>query len=332
MEKKVVGILLGDAAGIGPELVTRSAANGFLEQQVRPVIIGDVRILEDTMQLLNLQFPYYVVDDKLELDESRGIAVYDTKDQDPARVVRGQMSAYCGQGDINMVKTACRFCMEGKLAGFCYGSLHKGAMREAGMQYESESELMAAEFHCEGKASEINMMGELMTVRVTSHIPFREISDHLNKENILETICLAYETARSFGFEHPRIAVSGLNPHNGENGKCGMEEIEVIRPAVEAAIEKGMQVTGPYPGDTVFMNAFKGAFDVVVTMYHDQGQIALKSVGFENSVTVDGGLGYPITTPAHGTALDLAGKGIASTTAFENAVRVLANMVSDKSY
>lgn len=330
MKKKHAGILLGDSSGIGPEIVAKTAAKGFLSQHLNPIIIGDVRQLERGLKVVGMECPHYVLGEDFIIDYGRGIPVYDTKDQDPAKVVMGKSQSYCGRGDIAQVKAACRLVSEGKIAGFCYGPFHKGAMRSAGMEVESEAELMAREFGIDGPVGEVNMIGDLMTFRVTSHIPLKDVSAHLNQENIVSTIELGFKTSKSFGVKEPRIAVAGLNPHNGEEGKCGTEEIEVIKPAVERARKLGMDVTGPIPGDIVFMRAFKGEFDVVITMFHDQGQIALKVMGFDKGVTIGGGLPCPITTAAHGTAFELAGTGRASTTAFENAIKVLARMVADK--
>ena len=330
MEKKRVGILLGDSSGVGPEIVAELAAKGFLTEQLDPVLIGDVRQFEQGLKVRKQECPHYVVDDAWQFDPGRGIPVYDLADQDPALVIVGQAQDYCGKGALDQLQAACRLTREGKLAGFSYAPLNKGAMRSAGMPQESEAEYMASIFGAPGPIGEVNMIGNLMTFRVTSHIPVSEISSHLHIENIYETILLGYRTCRTFGVKEPRIAVAGLNPHNGEGGKCGREEIEVISPAVEKARAQGLTITGPISGDIVMMRAFRGEFDVVITMFHDQGQIALKVMGFDQGVTICGGLPYPITTAAHGTAFDLAGKGTASTTAFQNAVRVLARMVADQ--
>ncbi len=331
MEKKTVGILIGDSSGVGPEIIAELCANGFLTKELNPVIIGDVRQLEKGLQVKNLNCPYYVIsDDNFELDYNKGIPVYDLADQDPAKHEMGKIQAYCGKGSLDQLDAACRLAKEGKIAGFCYGPFHKGAMREAGMKQESEAEYIASVFGAEGPIGEVNMIGNLMTFRVTSHVPVKEISSRLNVDNIYETIMLGWRTSRQFGVEDPRIAVAGLNPHNGEAGKCGTEEIEVITPAIEKARAEGVNITGPISGDIVFMRAFKGEFDVVITMFHDQGQIALKAVGFEQGVTISGGQPVPITTCAHGTAFGRAGKGYASTTAFQNAVNVLTRMVADK--
>ena len=329
MERKTVGILLGDASGVGPEIVAEVAAKGFFDDKCLPIIIGDVRVFEKGLKIKDLECPHYIIDDSWEIDESKGLAVYDLNDQDPEKVIMGQVNKYCGEGDIHMLQAACKLTMDGKLSGFTYGPLHKGAMKEAGMKQESETEFMGDEFGHTGKIGEINMLGNLMTVRVTSHIPLKDVSAHLSVDNILSTIQLAYDTEVKSGNASPRIAVSGMNPHNGESGKCGTEEIEIITPAIEEAKAKGWDVSGPYPADIVFMRAFKGEFDAVVTMYHDQGQIALKVTGFDKGVTIGGGLPYPVTTAAHGTAFGRAGQGRASTTAFENAVNVLCKMVNN---
>lgn len=331
MEKKTVGVLLGDSSGVGPEIIAELSANGFLTKDLNPVIIGDVRQFEQGLKVKGLSCPHYLIDDEhFDLDYARGIPVYDLADQDPSLHEMGKIQSYCGKGSLDQLDTACRLVREGRISGFSYGPFHKGAMREAGMQQESEAEYISYKLGSAGPIGEVNMIGNLMTFRVTSHIPVSEISKRLTVDNIYETIMLGWRTSRQFGVTDPRIAVAGLNPHNGEGGKCGTEEINIISPAIERAKTDGVNITGPISGDIVFMRAFKGEFDVVITMFHDQGQIALKAVGFEQGVTISGGQPVPITTCAHGTAFGRAGKGYASTTAFENAVKVLTRMVADK--
>jgi 4-hydroxythreonine-4-phosphate dehydrogenase len=161
---------------------------------------------------------------------------------------------------------------------------------------------------------------------VTSHIPFKQISEKLSVGKIKAVIGLLHETLKRAGFDNPRVAVAALNPHCGEDGLCGREEIEIIGPAVEEARSEGLPVTGPYSADTLFVSAMNGQFDGVVTMYHDQGQIALKLMDFEKAVTALGGLPYAVTTPSHGTAFDIAGKGIANPEGMKQAVIIAAKM------
>lgn len=324
--KPVLGILLGDSSGIGPEIVAKTAADGFLCGQCRPVIIGDNRILEQALKNLKLEAAHYCIDNIAAADWSKGIPVLDQKDQDPAQIEMGQPSVACGQAVNNMIKLACELCLDGQIEGFCFAPFNKSAMIDAGCRFESEHHLMADIFGICGPFGEINMLDDLMTTRTTSHIPISAVSSHLTVDSILRAITLSDQTVKHSGIGNPRIGVAALNPHAGENGRCGREEIDVIGPAIKKANEMGIHAEGPFPSDILFIKAFNGDFDSVVTMYHDQGQIALKLKGFDRGVTVAGGQPYPIATCAHGTAYDIAGQGIAGTGAFENAVRITAKM------
>jgi 4-hydroxythreonine-4-phosphate dehydrogenase len=323
--KPILGILLGDSAGIGPELVAKCAAAGFLTSVCRPLIIGDIRIFEHALKLIGQTAKYYAVS-AAEIAWDKGIPVLDLKDQDPGEISPAVVSAACGRAVINQLTAACELCKSGGIRGFSYAPLNKGAMLEGGSGCESEHEFFAKAFGVKGFSGELNVLNMLSTTRITSHIPIKEVSNHLSRERVLDAITLAYKTVRSFGVETPRIAVAALNPHAGDSGHCGREEIDIIAPAVQEAREKGYGAEGPISADVIFIKAFAGAFDGVVTMYHDQGQIAMKLKGFEWGVTVAGGMPYAITTPAHGTAFDIAGKGIAKTSAFESAVKLAVQM------
>jgi 4-hydroxythreonine-4-phosphate dehydrogenase len=176
----------------------------------------------------------------------------------------------------------------------------------------------------------MNVLDNLWMSRVTSHVSLRTALDQITPDRIDEAITLADRTMRGAGFDAPRIAVAALNPHGGENGLFGREEIEIIAPAVARAAERGILCRGPFPSDTVFLKAFAGDYDGVLTMYHDQGQIATKLRGFNRGVTVTGGLRTVFTTPAHGTAFDIVGKGVATTGALEEAVRLCARLASGR--
>lgn len=325
-EKPILGILLGDATGIGPELVAKLAASGFYDNYCRPIIIGDARIFQAGLDTFQGKANYYTIDKVEDADWSRGYPVLDTKDQDPAKVTMGQASAYCGAACVKMIELACSLCKEGKIEGFAFAPFHKAALKEGGCHFESEHYLMADLFGVTTPFGEINMLGDVMTVRTTSHVPIKDVSGMLTVDRILRAIELGYRTARSTGVEHPKLGVAALNPHCGENGLCGREELDSIKPAIEQAQANGWDAQGPFSGDILFIRAFKGEFDAVVTMYHDQGQIALKLKGFDQGITVAGGQPYPVVTCAHGTAYGKAGKGIASTSAFENAVKMASKM------
>ena len=325
-QKPIVGILLGDSAGVGPEIVAKLAANGFLSQVCRPVIIGDNRVFENALNKLGLSAAHHCIESVASADWGKGVQVLDQKDQNPEEIQVGKINTGCGRAVNNMIELACELCKSGDIEGYCFGPFNKAAMIEAGCSFESEHHLMAHLFEVTGPFGEINVLGDLMTTRTTSHIPIAAVSENLTVEKILRAIVLSYNTVLSSGVAKPKLGVAALNPHAGESGRCGREEIDVIAPAIAKAKETGIDAEGPYPADILFIKAFGGEFDSVVTMYHDQGQIALKLKGFDQGITIAGGQPYPIVTCAHGTAYDIAGKGVASTSAFENAVKMAVKM------
>ncbi len=327
----VLGVLLGNSAGVGPELVASLAVSNYYADYCRPVIIGDVRMFEHGLKVIDGDVPHYVIEDIKQIDWSKeGFPVLDLKDQDPEKVPYRQIDVYCGASDLRQLDTAIELCKAGDLEGFVFGPFHKGAMKLAGMHVESEHTYLADAFQLTTPFCEVNMMDDLMTVRTTSHIPISEVSANITEKTLREAIELGEIVGESLGHK-PRIAVCGLNPHNGEEGLCGREEVDVIRPTVEKIVaETGWNVTGPFSPDTLFIRAIEGDYDVVVTMYHDQGQIALKLVGFKRCITVAGGQPYPIGTCAHGTAFDKVGTGTASTESFERAVRTISRMAVAK--
>src|SRR5260370_10168987 len=199
-------------------------------------------------------------------------------------------------------------------------------MRLARPAYDDEIAFSAEVVGLEGAASEFNILDKLWNARVTSHVPLAEVPARLTKERLSGALRLRGACMRSAGFPRPSIAVAGLNPHAGDGGNFGREEIEVIAPVVEAGKRDGICVEGPFPADTVFLRAKSGAFDAVLTMYHDQGQIAMKLLGFDRGVTLIGGFPFPICTPAHGTAYDIAGRGIANAGAAEQAFLLAARI------
>ena len=329
-ELPILGVLLGNSAGVGPELVAKLAVSNYYADYCRPVIIGDLRMFEHGLKVVGGDVPHYVISDLSECDWERGYPVLDLKDQDPEQVVYGEANAYCGASDLLQLDTAIELCKAGKIEGFVFGPFHKGAMKMAGLHDESEHTYLAAACNLTTPFCEVNMMDDLMTVRTTSHIPISDVSANITEENLREAIELGEITGESFGHK-PRIAVAALNPHCGEFGLCGREEVDVIKPTIEKVVkETGWNVSGPYSADTLFISALAGDFDVVVTMYHDQGQIALKLVGFQRCITVAGGQPYPIATCAHGTAFDKVGKATATTDSFERAVKAVSRMAIAK--
>ena len=326
-KKPVLGILMGDSAGVGPELVAKLAVSNFYSDYCRPIIIGDVRIFENALKIVGGDAPHYVISKVSEADWSKGLPVLDQHDQDPADVKMGELNLMCSVSVNNMLELAVNMCKSGEIEGFCFAPFNKNGMKLAGCQYESEHHVMAHMFGVADQPfGEINVASGMWTTRTTSHIPIKEVSDNLTIEKIYRAITLCHKTLKMAGFASPRIGVAALNPHCGEGGLCGREEIDVIGPAIEKAKADGMNAMGPFSSDILFYKAFGGDFDGVVTMYHDQGQIALKLKGFDGGITIAGGQPVPVVTCGHGTAYDIAGKNIVHTTSFENAIKMASQM------
>lgn len=329
--KPILGIFLGEAAGIGPELIARLVADGTVQRYCRPLLIGDARVLELGQRIANVSFPYAVVENASQADWDGPIPMLDLKNFDPAGLVMGQINTTSGKATGDSLIASMRLLKEGAIDGFVFGPLNKEAFKKGGHHVEDEHYLFAQSLDWLDKPRGLlNVLEDLWVFRVTGHIPFKDIASHITKENVSRSITLSYETLRMAGYENPRIALAALNPHAGDGGTCGTEEIEVLNPVVEAMRANGMDVIGPVPADTLFMHAFNKEYDSVVTLYHDQGQIATKLKAFDIGVTVSGGMPYAITTPEHGTAFDIAGKGIAKTKATEEAIRIAAQMAAPK--
>ncbi len=327
-DKPVLGILTGDGAGVGPEIIAKLAVGKFFEQYCKPVIIGDARLLERAFSVIGSSTDLQIISDISDADWTKGLPVLDQQDQDPSIVTFGTLTIEAGKANLNALKLAVELYQEKKIEGFCFTPFNKAGLKDAGCKYESEHHYLAQLFGHTGPFGEINVVGDLWTTRTTSHIPISEVSKNLTVQSILRAVQLADTSLRQSGIAKPRLALAALNPHAGEHGLCGREEIDVIAPAIEKAKEMGIDASGPYPSDITFIKAFRGDFDGVVTMYHDQGQIALKLRGFDEGITIAGGLPAPIVTCAHGTAYDIAGKGIVKTSAFENAVKMASRMAN----
>jgi 4-hydroxy-L-threonine phosphate dehydrogenase PdxA len=239
---------------------------------------------------------------------------------------QAQATAANGAFMLDGLKLALDLAQRGVVDAVCFAPLNKAALRAAGMTHEDELRWFAEVLDYHGACGEFNVLETLWTSRVTSHVPLKDVAGMISAQRVAEAIGMLYDALRRAGNRSPRIGVCGLNPHNGDNGNFGREELDIIAPGIRLAADQGYRAEGPYPADTIFVRAKNGAFDGVVTMYHDQGQIAMKLMGFERGVTVQGGLPVAITTPAHGTAYEIAGRGIAHIEAMRNALAIAARM------
>lgn len=327
--KPIVGILLGDAGGVGSEIIAKLTISKFFDEYCRAILIGDKRIIDRAYDLLGSKSLVKVINNVEDANwDGELYPMLDLHNIDPLEVPFGAMTVISGKSCLDMLTLATDLYKEKKIEGFCFAPLNKGGLKDAGCKFESEHHFLADLFHHTEPFGEINVLGDLWTTRTTSHIPIKEVSQNLSINSIMRALILCNTSLKKSGVKEPRIALCALNPHCGEGGRCGREEIDIIIPAIEQAKKAGICATGPYPSDITFIKAFNGNFDGVVTMYHDQGQIALKLKGFDQGITIAGGLPAPIATCGHGTAYDIAGKGIVKTSAFENAVRMVSKMAN----
>ena len=256
----VIGIILGDGSGVGPEIVAKLAKKGVLEQYGRPVILGDPKLWEYTLNRFNLDVSWHLYESPEQIDWEHGIPLLQAGEQPPEKITFCKVCPICGKACIDMIQYAVNLYLQGKIQGVCYAPLNKAAMKLAHNPVASETELFALYLNQKNGFGEINMLEQVWTTRVTSHIPLREISDHLSIESISESIRLADCTLKRAGYKSPLIGVCALNPHGGEGGLCGDEEIRIIGPAVQKEKNQGICVSGPYPADTLFQQAFDGKF------------------------------------------------------------------------
>ena len=328
-ERPVIALVPGDCTGIGPEQTARILAEGRMAKVARLVLVGDRRVVERGMRQARVALDLAEIDSPGEARFDGGaIPIVDLKNIDPEELPVGETSPQSGRLTGETLAMAIEFARAGQVDAISFAPLNKQAMFKGGWQYPDEHKMFAHLLEHTGPFSEMNVLeGQWMT-RVTSHVSLREAVEQVTFETVCRALRLADTTMRGAGIDRPRIAVAALNPHAGEGGLFGREEIEIIAPAVKAMQGEGIDCKGPYPSDTVYLKAFAGEFDGVTAMYHDQGQIATKLKGFNKGVTVTAGLATVFTTPAHGTAYDIVGKGVADVGAFESAISLAAMLAS----
>jgi 4-hydroxythreonine-4-phosphate dehydrogenase len=312
MPKPVIALAIGDPAGVSPELTAKVLALKEVREAARVVLVGDRRIFDDGARIAR--------------SSATPDEFVEVKHADPAGIKRGVPAKAGGESALANYRTALRMVADGKADAACFTPFNKQAMRMAEPTYDDEILFTSNVLGFKGLATEYNVLEGLWNARVTSHIPLAEVPANLSIGRIVAALELAAASLRAAGFDPPRIGVAALNPHAGDGGNFGREEIDIIEPAVKQAKAKGLPADGPYPADTVFVRAKAGQFDAVLTMYHDQGQIAMKLLGFDRGVTLLGGYPFPICTPAHGTAYDIAGKGVANVGAARAALLLAAKM------
>jgi 4-hydroxythreonine-4-phosphate dehydrogenase len=318
-----LAITMGDASGIGPEIVAKTLAGS----DERAVVFGSHRVMTDIVRRLGLNTEVRRIADPADACFQPGVIEV----VEATRLVElpplGKVSAASGQASFDAIVAAIAAARAGKVGGIVTAPINKEAMACAGIRYPGHTEILA-EY---GGAARVAMMlanDDIRTVLVTIHTSLRQAIERADFEAQMVAIRLAHQGGRALGIAAPRIAVAGLNPHAGEGGLFGDEEIRIIAPAIAAAQAEGIAASGPHPGDTVYMQARQGRFDVVVAQYHDQGLIPVKYLGLEKGVNITLGLPFVRTSPDHGTAFDIAGRGMADHASLQTALAYAKRLVA----
>ena len=329
--KPRIGILLGDPSGIGPELAVKLLVRPANLERAECIIIADPAVLALGEQVAGITLnpaPRPTVESARAEPGRAAFVAHDLIRSSDIEV--GKMTLASGRAVLKGLDFAGAAAKAGHIDGILFAPLNKGAMRLAGLTHEDELRYYADMLGVTGATSEFNITGNLWTSRVTSHIPLKDVAGAISAEGVCAAIRLVHDNQRAAGVAQPRIAVAGLNPHAGDGGTMGTEEIEIIAPAVAHMRVQGIDARGPFPADTIFVAARRGDYDAVVSMYHDQGQIAMKLMGFDSGVTLLGGLPVPITTCASGTAFDIAGRGLAQPEALQAAFDIVTRMAASR--
>jgi 4-hydroxythreonine-4-phosphate dehydrogenase len=325
--RPVVALVIGDPAGISPELAARLAAEVEVADAVQLLIVGDRRVFERGARAAGLSpAPAPVAESELPALRTAAHGFLDLANLDPDTIAMGRPVKAGGASALDNFRKALALGAAGRVDAVCFTPFNKNAMRMAYPPYEDEVVFSSEFLGLADQVAEFNVQPKLWSARVTSHVPLANVASLLSVESIVSRLLLTDRSMRQAGYSDPRIAVAGLNPHAGDGGNFGREEIEVIEPAVKAGEARGVRCSGPYSPDTVFVRARAGEFDAVLTMYHDQGQIAMKLMGFFEGVVYFAGLPFPLTTPAHGTAYEIAGQGQADIGANRAAVLLAGRM------
>jgi 4-hydroxythreonine-4-phosphate dehydrogenase len=317
----IIGITMGDAAGVGPEIIAKTLQQASLYERCHPVVIGDAKIMERAMNLIGSSQRLRKVTDLSGLQASPNELDIVDLDLLPADLPFGEISAKAGDAAFQFIKKAVELAQEGKIQGICTAPLNKEALHKGGHLYPGHTEILA---DLTGTVDFAMMLTapKLRVIHVTTHIGLVDAIARINPDRVHKVIGLADSTLKRAGIAKPRIGVCGINPHAGEHGLFGHgEEEEKIIPAVERAQGEGILVDGPLPADTLFFRAARGDFDIVVAMYHDQGHGPIKVMGLEAGVNITVGLPIIRTSVDHGTAFDIAGTGKADPGSLEEAMR-----------
>ena len=324
MEKPIISVTMGDPAGIGPEIVAKSIADKATFDVARCIVIGDKKVMEKAIEIVGADLKVNVVESPADGDYSYGVLnMIDLDNIDMSRFEYGKINAMCGQAAFDYIKKSIEITMDKQADAVATTPINKESLHAAAVDFIGHTEIFGA---LTGTADPLTMFetNGLRVFFLTRHKSLRDMLDDIKKDRIIDYVERCTEALRRLGVKEGTMAVAGLNPHSGEHGLFGWEEVKEIAPAVEELKERGFNVAGPVPADSVFHQAAQGRFNSVLSLYHDQGHIATKTLDFDRTISITNGMPILRTSVDHGTAFDIAGKGIAGAVSMEEAIRLAA--------
>ena len=324
MEKPIIAVTMGDPAGIGPEIVAKSIADKATYDVARCIVIGDKKVMEKAIKIVGADLKVNVVESPADGDYSYGVLnMIDLDNIDMSRFEYGKINAMCGQAAFDYIKKSIEITMDKQADAVATTPINKESLHAAEVDFIGHTESFGA---LTGTADPLTMFetNGLRVFFLTRHKSLRDMLDDIKKDRIIDYVERCTDALIRLGVKEGTMAVAGLNPHSGEHGLFGWEEVKEIAPAVEELKERGFNVAGPVPADSVFHQAAQGRFNSVLSLYHDQGHIATKTLDFDRTISITNGMPILRTSVDHGTAFDIAGKGIAGAVSMEEAIRLAA--------
>ena len=329
---KTLLVTLGDAAGIGPELIVKlfASPSAVSAPGIRPVVVGELDLLRATAAALGAPFRFVDEADTFDNPGTSGtVAVRSLGLLTPGAFRVGEVSSSCGDAAYRYFVHAVEECLAGRAHGIVTAPLHKEAMNRAGHAFAGHTDILETMTGVDGPVMAL-WHPKLVVSHVTDHLPLRAALDAITADRVAHVARLTHAALVKAGIARPRLALAGVNPHAGENGLFGREELDILRPAMERLAAEGVETSGPHPGDTVFLQGLRGAFDAVLAMYHDQGFGPMKTLDFANGVNCTLGLPFVRTSPDHGTAFNIAGKGVAEPESMGAAWKLAVRLVEGR--
>ena len=324
MEKPIIAVTMGDPAGIGPEIVAKSIADKATFDVARCIVIGDKKVMEKAIKIVGADLKVNVVDSPADGDYSYGVLnMIDLDNIDMSRFEYGKINAMCGQAAFDYIKKSIEITMDKQADAVATTPINKESLHAAEVDFIGHTEIFGALTGTDDPLTMFETNG-LRVFFLTRHKSLRDMLDDIKKDRIIDYVERCTDALRRLGVKEGTMAVAGLNPHSGEHGLFGWEEVKEIAPAVEELKENGFNVAGPVPADSVFHQAAQGRFNSVLSLYHDQGHIATKTLDFDRTISITNGMPILRTSVDHGTAFDIAGKGIAGAVSMEEAIRLAA--------